>query len=149
MLYYRTVKPCDVRTVQGTASVNTARRRPQYTNSGRLAPVERRRPSLCVWCEMSHDMPVFLTPSLVVEGSIAEVVDCIAGPVITTSLTGERTFTYRSSVYEDDRTDTMQGTLNIYAAYEYNPSTDQLIGWLIIGRIRTRCHLEMRAIAAH
>jgi hypothetical protein len=94
------------------------------------------------------DMPVFLTPYFLIEGSIAEVIDCMAETHITTT-EDNQLFTYRSTLYEDDRTNTMHGALNIYADYNYSPSTDQLVGWLVIERVRSLCHLEMRAIAEH
>jgi hypothetical protein len=92
------------------------------------------------------DMPIFLTPYLLVEGAVAEVVDCLAGPMGTSI--DNRIFTYHSKPTQDEFT-TMYATLDIYATYGIDTSNNQLIGWLIIERIRKQCHLEMRAIAEH
>jgi hypothetical protein len=89
------------------------------------------------------DMPIFLTPYLLVEGAIAEVVDCLIKPIVAPI--EDRTLTYYCVPTRE--TNTMYSTLDVYATYGIDPSTNQLIGWINIERIRKQCHLDMRAVA--
>lgn len=90
-------------------------------------------------------MPEFLTPYLVVEGSIVEVMDCVAQPMV--AYIEERTFSYRCTPVKSHRATTMSAALEVFATYGFDVETDQFIGWLIIEKIRTKCHLEMRAVS--
>jgi hypothetical protein len=95
------------------------------------------------------DMPIFLTPYLLIEGSIAEVVDCLTDTPYVVGLDNGRTIRYRGAVTENNKFSTMYGTIAVHASYGIDESLEQHIGWLILQRIRTKCHVEMHAYPPH